>query len=140
MIDDYENDYHASILIYVDDMLIIDKFPDVIMKQVQDQYNVRSDTIKEPSKYLGADVRKIYYNDGTHAWTMGSESYVRNAVKNIKEWMKDDGFRFITRLLDVNYLPTQPYSTTDYRPELDVSAHCSPEQTQFYQNILGILC
>lgn len=139
MVDKAGNEYYAYILIYVDDMLIIDKEPKILMDQVKDNYNVRDSTIKEPDQYLGADIKKIHYNDGTHAWTMASESYVKNAVKNIKERMKDSGFKFNSRLSDVKYSPKQPFSNTEYRPEIDTSSHCNEEQTQFFQNILGVL-
>ena len=66
-------------------MLIIDKQPEHIMEQVVERYNVRWDTIKQPEQYLGDDVGKIFFGDGSYAWTMSSQSYVKNSVKNVKE-------------------------------------------------------
>ena len=40
MVDEHGNGYYAYILIYVDDMLIIDKDPKSLMMQVKDEYNV----------------------------------------------------------------------------------------------------
>ena len=33
----------------------------------------------------------------------------------------------------------QPFSCTSYRPEIDTSALCNTTQTQFYQNLIGVL-
>ena len=68
--------YYAYILVYVDDILVIDEHPDKYMAMLQDSYTVRKDTVKEPEQYLGADIGKTFFDDGTYAWTMGSASYI----------------------------------------------------------------
>ena len=60
-------------------------------------------------------------------------------LKNVKARLKDDGFRFNTKLSSIEYSAKQPFSSNDYRPELDTSTECDANQTQFYQNIIGIL-
>ena len=77
-------EYYAYILIYVDDILIVAEDSRKIMESVRETYKVRDDTIKEPDQYLGADISKIHFDDGSFAYTMSSESYVKNAVKNVK--------------------------------------------------------
>ena len=133
------SEYYTYILVYVDDILVIDKHPKKYMQMLQDSYTVREDTVKEPEQYLGADIGKTFFDDGTHAWTMSSASYVRNAVKNIKQRMSESGFKFNSKLSDVNYSTPQPFSSPKYRPELDTSLECNEDQIQFYQNIIGIL-
>ena len=133
------NEYYSYILVYVDDILVIDENPRKYMKMLQDSYTVREDTIKEPDQYLGADIGKVYFNDNTHAWTMGSSSYIKNAVKNIKARMNDDGFKYNPKLSSVEYSAKQPFSAIDYRPELDTSTECTDEQMQLYQNLIGVL-
>ena len=131
--------YYAYILVYVDDILVIDDNPDRYMKMLQDSYTVRKDTVKEPDQYLGADIGKTFFDDGSHAWTMGSSSYVRNAVKNIKQRMSESGYKFNSKLSDVSYSTPHPFSSPKYKPELDTSQECNDDQTQFFQNIVGIL-
>ena len=132
-------EYYAYILIYVDDMLIIAEDPRKIMESVRETYKVRDDTIKEPDQYLGADISKVHFDDGSFAYTMSSESYVKNAVKNVKARLNDDGLRFNAKLSSMEMSAKQPFTTNDYRPELDTSQECSPAQVQFFQNIMGIL-
>lgn len=120
-------------------MQITDKKPELIMSTIKDTYKVRQDTIKQPYQYLGADIRQVHFDDGTFAFTMSSQSYVKNAVKNIKDRLNDDGLRFNTKLSSIEFSAKQPFSSTEYRPELDTSAECNEDQTQFYQNVIGIL-
>ena len=109
------------------------------MNMLQSSYTVREDTIKEPDQYLGADINKVFFNDGSHAWTMGSKSYNKNAVKNIKARLAEDGYKFNSKLSSTEYSAKQPFSAVDYRPELDTSAECDDNQTQLYQNLIGVL-
>jgi len=53
--------------------------------------------------------------------------------------MEKEGFEYNKKLSDVNYSPQQPFSTLNYRPEMDVSEECSVGQVQFFQNLIGIL-
>ena len=131
--------YYAYILIYVDDMLIIDEKPREFMNLIKQSYKVREDTIKEPDYYLGADIRKVHFSDGSFAYTMSSESYVKNAVKNIKARLNDDGLKFNNKLSSLEFSARQPFSSIDYRPELDTSAECDERQTNFFQNVMGVL-
>ena len=82
---------------------------------------------------------KVYFNDGSYAWMMGSCSYCKNAIKNIKVRLTEDGFKFNSKLSSVEYSAKQAFSTQDYRPELDTSAECTIEQMQLYQNLIGVL-
>ena len=139
MIDSEGNEYYAYILVYVDDILVLDYKPQLHMAKLKETFTVRDETIKEPDKYLGADIGKVHFEDGTHAWTMASKSYVKNVVKNIKARLQEDGYKFNSKLSSLSYSAKQPFSTIDYRPELDTSYECNPDQTQFYQNLMGIL-
>ena len=138
-IDKNGNKYYTYILVYVDDILVVDKTPMKYMTMLRESYTVREDTIKEPDQYLGADIGKVHFNDGTHAWTMGSATYIKNAVKNVKVRLKEDGFQYNSKLSSVEYSARQPFSAVEYRPELDTSLECNDEQINFYQNLIGVL-
>ena len=131
--------YYSYIVVYVDDLLIIDKEPTVFMNQIQETFKVKKDSIEEPKSYLGADISKVYYHDGSYAWSMGSESYLKKVIKNLKKKMTDDGISFKKKLSDPNISCPQPFSAVAYRPELDTSALCNKEQVTFFQNLIGIL-
>ena len=128
--------YYAYILVYVDDILIIDKNPRKYMDMLEEKFPVKPSSIEEPKLYLGANIGRVEYPDGSKAWTMSSDSYVKEAIRNVKQRLQEDGFRFNKKLSDINYSPESPYSTQAYRPELDLSVECTPEQTNYYQNLI----
>ena len=40
--------------------------------------------------YLGAGISKAFYPDGSYAWLMSSNNYVREALRNIKKDLKQN--------------------------------------------------
>ena len=70
---------------------------------------------------------------------MGSESYLKKVVKNMKTKMAEDGLEFNKKLSDPEISIPQPLSAVNYRPELDTSVECNDAQVTLYQNIIGIL-
>ena len=106
---------------------------------IEDKFPVKKSSIEEPKKYLGANIGKVEYPDGSKAWTMSLHSYVKEAIRNVKQRMKDDGYRYNKKLSDINCSPTSPFSTQSYRPELDLSSECTPDQITYYQNLIGVL-
>ena len=52
------------------------------------------------------------------------DSYVKEAIKNIKKKLKEDGLEYRNNLSDVNYFPKNPFSSVYYRPELETSMEC----------------
>ena len=67
-------EYYAYLLVYVDNILIIDKNPNRFMDLLKDTYMVKPSSMGEPKVYLGADFSKVYYHDNSYAWSMGSRS------------------------------------------------------------------
>ena len=139
MMDKNGFEYYTYILVYADALLIIMKDTHEAMAQIKESFTVKPSSIEEPKSYLGADAGKVYYSDGTYAWTMGAETYTTQAIKNLKKRMSKEGYEYNRKLSDVNYSPQQPFSTLKYCPEMDVSDECSSSQTQFFQNLIGIL-
>ena len=131
--------YYSYILIYTDDILVLDKNPQKYMDMLKDRYTVKPSSIGEPTTYLGAGIGKVNYSDGSYAWLMSSENYVKEAVKTVKDRVKKDGYEFNRKLSDTKYSPQHPFSSQKYRPELDTSCECTNEQVTFYQNLIGIL-
>ena len=75
--------YYAYILVYVDDILIIDKTPMKVMEMINEKFKVKPDSIAEPNSYLGAYLSKVQYQDGSNAWVMGLANYVDKVVNNV---------------------------------------------------------
>jgi hypothetical protein len=62
---------------------------------------------------------------------MGSTKYVTESIRNVKRWLEDRG----------KYLKTKASSVlpSGYRPELDTSAYCNDEDSNYYQQQIGVL-
>ena len=109
------------------------------MDMLKDSYRIKPECIGEPKRYLGADISKVYYPDGSYDWCLSSKTYVKEAVKNVKRKIAEDGFEYNKKLSDKNYSAPNPFSSVQYRPELDTSRGCNESQVAFYQNLIGVL-
>ena len=133
------NKYYSYILVYVDDVLIIDEDPKRYMDLLQSSYTVNPASICEPDRYLGADINKVHYEDGSIAYTISSDNYIANAIKTIKMRLAENQLRFNPKLSDPSISAPQPFSSLSYQPELDTSQLCNDDELAIYQNIIGIL-
>jgi len=72
--------YWSYVLVYTDDLLVIDHEPQVVMDYMASRYTLKPGSVKEPDSYLGTQVSKFYI-DGAEdpekpRWAMSSETYV----------------------------------------------------------------
>ena len=70
---------------------------------------------------------------------MGSTSYTKSEINNVKKLLADYNLRFNKKLYDPLYTPMNPFWTQYYRSELDVSNECDDFLTTYFQNLIGIL-
>ena len=49
---------------------------------------MKTSSIGEAKVYLGDDVGKLLYGDNSYTWTMSSDSYVKEAINNVKNRLK----------------------------------------------------
>ena len=70
------------VLVYSDDLLAVARDPGEIMAKIDQHFKLKDGSVKEPTSYLGADAGKYLLPDGTSAWYLGSDTYVKNAIKN----------------------------------------------------------
>ena len=93
----------------MDDILIINKNPELFMNLLQKNYTIKPSSIGEPKVYLGADISKAYYLDGSYAWTMSSQSYVKEAIRNMTKQLSLYNLRFNKELSDIRYSSKTPF-------------------------------
>lgn len=105
---------------------------------LQESCTVRDSRIGPPATYLCADIGKINYLDGSYAWTMIFNTYVKEAVCNVRKILEEDGFIFNKKLSDKSISCPQPFSSLSYRPELDTSTKYTADQSTYYHNLIGI--
>ena len=102
------------------------------MDTLRDNYTVKPSSIGEQKLLLGSDINKIFYPDGLYAWDMGSTSYTKAVIKNVKKFLADHKLFFNKKLSDPLYTPMNSFSTQDYRSELDVSNECDDFLTTYF--------
>ena len=69
---------------------------------------------------------------------MGSKSYVKEAVCNVKKGLLQYNLKFNKKLSDAKYSPKTSFLSVNYRSELDTSLACDLNQTNYFQNLSGI--
>ena len=123
--------YYEYVLMYVDDILAISCEAEAILKDVQTTFKFKNDKIELPEFYLGAKLQEKPINN-IKCWTVSSHDYVKAAIKNVQEAIKNTSRKLPTKHVEA------PMSAS-YVPELDVTEELSEEDTTFYQELIGVL-
>jgi hypothetical protein len=127
--------YWSYILVYTDDILVIDHEPKVVMEYLASRYTLKPGSVKEPDQYLGSQVSKFYIDGAENPekprWAMSSEKYVQQAVADVETELSKVDQRLPTRV-------TTPLSQ-GYRPELDQTRELDSKRGQYYQSLIGVL-
>ena len=53
------------------------------MDVLEESYTVKPSSIGQPKLYIGADIDKVKYPDGSYTLTMTFKSYTRETIKNV---------------------------------------------------------
>lgn len=123
------NKYYSYLIVYVDDVLCIDKEPDKILNMINRDYRLKEPPAT-PNMYLGADFSQftITYDNGIEI-----DSHIKKALQVVKDRMNVDGVRFKVSKKVVDQL----FSNQDYTPELDTSELCNKDKKTFHQSLIG---
>ena len=128
--------YYSYLIVYVDDVLCIDLQPDEVLAMINRDYRLKEPPAP-PTMYLGADFATYTITDTnghtTDCWSMSSDSHIKKAMQIVKDRMNRDDVKFRSKKT-----AEQPFSSQDYRPELDTTELCNDDQVQFYQSLIGI--
>ena len=98
---------------------------------IDQHFKLKPDSIGPPSTYLGATVSRFTLPDGKECWAMGSEQYVKEALRNVEDWLSERGAKLKPKVTCV--LPS------GYRPELDVTPELDDDDANYYMSVIGIL-
>ena len=124
--------YWEYVLLYVDDVLIISEHGEAVLRgEIGKHFKLKEESIGPPSFYLGGKLRKVSLDNGTSAWAFGSSKYIQASVDNIELYLKNRNSKLPSRC----NTPT----STNYRPELDTSKECNPEDATHFQSLIGVL-
>jgi hypothetical protein len=75
------------VLVYSDDLLVVARNPGEILTHVDQHFKLKDRSVQCPTSYLGADVGKYGLPDGSEAWYLSSNSYVKEAVRDVETWL-----------------------------------------------------
>ena len=78
-------------------------------------------------------MRQVTLYNGVKSWDFGSYQYVQAAVKNVEEYLKKQGKKTLPTKVHQNPLICK------YHPEIDISQELEPQDSSYYQSLLGIL-
>ena len=132
-------EYYSYLLIYVDDVISVDIDPKKNIDLINDKFKIKKGSAGPPTVYLGANIQQLPSRSNSTCWGMSCEQYVKDAVKTVKEKLKQDGWEFNKKLSDVRHSPQQPFSSLTYKPELDCSDICTDAEANYFQNLIGVL-
>jgi hypothetical protein len=128
-------EYYEYILVYVDDVLIISHSPNTHLERIQANYELNPSSIGPPTRYLGADVRRVTRPgdpSGKEYWSFSAATYVKNAVRNVKLLLQAEG-------RNLKSTAKTPFPSSTYRPETDTSDECNDELSSRYSQLIGVL-
>ena len=126
-------EYYEYLLVYTDDLLAISMNPSAILAGINSHFILKEGSIGPPKQYLGAAVRTHTFDNGDTAWSMGSQQYVKEAVRNIENWMLQRNCKLKPSSRAKTVLPVT------YRPELDTTELCNEEDHNYFQQQIGVL-
>jgi hypothetical protein len=128
--------YYEYILVYVDNVLIVSHLPNTHLECIQANYYELNPTSigPQPRYYLGADVRKMTRPgdpSGKEYWSFSVTTYVKNAVRNVKLFLKAEG-------RNLKSTAKTPFASSTFRPETDTSEECDDEMSSRYSQLIGV--
>ena len=119
------------LLVYSDDILAVGIDPKRTLMLIDQHYKLKPGSLEVPTKYLGADIGKYQLPDGSWAWYMSSESYVKAAIYNVELWLKKRNEQLKTKASCI--------FPSGWKPELDTTDLLGDEDARYFQRQIGVL-
>jgi hypothetical protein len=107
--------------------LTISEHSKEITQQLITDYKYCLKDVGPPAKYLGAKVGKQMLSDGTQAWFISVEEYLKKAMPEIERKFGNIANLFRKSALDMP-------APTDFHPELDTSDFLDEDGIWLYQS------
>ena len=122
---------YEYVLVYSDDLLIIAMNPMEIAAHIDQHCKLKTDSVKRPDQYLGANIGVLGLANGRDSWYMSSEAYCKAAIQNVEAWLQKRKERLPTR--------TACVFPSGWKPETDVTPELNDTDTSYYQQQVGVL-
>ncbi len=124
--------FYEYVFVYVDDLLVLSKDPMHWIKRLQAVYDLKDESIGPPKLCLGTQIGRTQLGNGTMAWHMAADKYVKNAIDVVQNLLDEDGHGLQLKTAKAPY-------PTNYKPELDVTEELNDAGISRYRQLIGIL-
>ena len=74
---EYGVNYYAYVLIYVDNVMVINNGSDNVLRRIDKYFNINTSSICDPDIYLGDNLKKIRLENRVWAWANIPSRYVK---------------------------------------------------------------
>jgi Reverse transcriptase (RNA-dependent DNA polymerase) len=127
------SEYYELVLVHTDDLLVVSHQAQSILTQLDQHYVLKPGSIGPPKVYLGVEVGHYVLDDDPtkNRWYLSSDKYVKEAIRNVREWLHN-------RNRELKY-KAPSVIPAGYRPELDVTTYCNEEESNYFQQQIGVL-
>ena len=88
--------------------MVLHKPEAILRKEIGKQFQLKEESIRTPSQYLGGKLRQVTMENSQECWAFGSTQYVRAAVDNVEEYLSNKGEKLAAKALTPmksNYRP-----------------------------------
>ena len=82
--------HYGMVLVYMDDILVFAKETKVTTDELGKLYELKPESVHEHDIYLGANMEKVQLPNGTVEGSMGSKTYLKNAIRVIEALIAED--------------------------------------------------
>ena len=82
-----EYNYDAYVLIYVDDVMVIRRGSDNVLRRIDNYFNLNPSSIGDPDIYLGGELNKMRLESGVWTWENIPARYVKESVSNVEKYL-----------------------------------------------------
>jgi hypothetical protein len=122
--------YYEYALCYVDDMMFISAKEDSVIKELEQHFELKvaPDPAEQEQCYLGAMIEKYEFSDGSTAWYMSAEEYLKKAIPTVEEVWDEKLYKKV-----LSPLPK------GYHLEVDMTPLLGEDDAQLYASYIGIL-
>ena len=81
--------FSECILIYTDNILVIGKDPELILKRLDKYFTLKPSSMGEPDIYLVAKIHSVIGENRKELWMHSSSGYIQEEVKNVESWLDE---------------------------------------------------
>jgi hypothetical protein len=86
--DDTDKAFYEYLLVYTDDLLAIAKNPQTILDDVNVYFNLKPESVQQPTIYLGSKVSKAQMANEVKCWCNSSHQYAKKAIKDTETYLR----------------------------------------------------